>query len=261
MQSMNIYHYKNAIEVQVNTDPTITNRSRKVYERTIKVYKGVDNVIQFLFKNADQKPVNVTNWVITFNMISDTEDGLIVSKPATVINANAGIVTATLTSMDLLNLRSELYNFAVTVTDPLGSEQVVYSDDNYSVRGEIELLDGPYPKLLPSVDVLLPTISNGVVTSSYVASDVNSWMQSVHHTAQFYFDNFTGNIAVQTTLDSIPPNGNTSANISVSWGNVTVLPYVGQTVSDYCNFDGVFTAVRFKIYTDSGEVTKVLYRG
>lgn len=265
MQTIDCFYYPNTVEVQFNIDPTLTLRNRVMYQRTVKLYKGVDNVVRFAFKNSDQHPVNITGWNVTFNMLSDDESSIVVSKPATVINANLGVVTASITEFDLIDLNNDRYNYSLSITDPWGSEQVVYADDNYDVRGEILLRDGHYPKFKPSINVQLPTNSNSNVITSTVTSDTPTRQQSAHHTAEFYFDNFTGNIAIQATLDSLPPLGNTSANVSLSWATLTNIGYDAQTVPDYENFDGVFTAVRFIVTPAnasplSGNVTSILYR-
>jgi hypothetical protein len=261
MQSNNIYYYANAVDVQLDLDPTITTRNRIVYQRTVKIYKGVDNTLQFNFKNSDQKAVNITGWDVSFNVISDTDGVVILSKLATVVDLLNGIVTVELNELDLIGLDREFYNYTLSVTDPLtGKTKPVYVDDNYDVRGELSVLSGRYPTFLPSIQVGFPTDSNVTVTTSAIHSESPSRQLSTSHTAQFYFDNFTGNIAVQATLDSLPPNGATSANVTLSWATISTLPYVNQTTPDYYNFDGVFTAVRFNIAKDSGTVTSALYR-
>jgi hypothetical protein len=261
MQSNNIYYYANAVDVQLDLDPTITTRNRIVYQRTVKIYKGVDNTLQFNFKNSDQKSVNITGWDVSFNVISDVDGVVILSKLATGIDLVKGIVTVVLNELDLIGLDREYYNYTLSVTDPLtGSTKPVYVDDNYDVRGELSVLSGRYPTFLPSIQVGFPTDSNVTVTTSAIHSESPSRQLSTSHTAQFYFDNFTGNIAVQATLDSLPPNGATSANVTLSWATISTLPYVNQTTPDYYNFDGVFTAVRFNIAKDSGTVTSALYR-
>jgi hypothetical protein len=264
MERQNIYFYPNQVVVQVNTDPTIISRWADMYERTVKVYHGVDNTIQFLFRNSDQQRVNVTGWLITFNMISDTENALVVSKPATVIDAPNGLVTVILTEFDLIGLKNSAYNYALTVTDPNGIEQVVYAAENYEVRGTIIVQAGPYPKVKPSIMVDIPTSSNSAIYTSALTADRNSMQQSSRHTAQFYFNNFTGNLEIQATLDTVPTSGNVGGS-SLSWGTISNLQYVNQMTTDYYTFDGVFSAVRFVVKPTDGNVTpspvtKILYR-
>lgn len=254
MQTMICYYYHNDVDVQLNIDPTLTLRNRVEYMRLLKLYKGIDNVVRFTFKNSDQQRVNITGWDVEFNIISDEEASVVVSTPATVIDANAGVVTATVSELDLLDLNNRFYSYSVMVTDPLsGTEQVVYADESYGARGELELLSGHYPTFRRSIDVLLPAPTAGVITTSAVVSDTPTRQQSAHHTVQYYFDNFTGDVEVQVTLDALIPG-------PANWATLTTTTFTDQTANAYQNFDGVFSAVRFVITPVSGSVTKILYR-
>ena len=286
---MNTYFYKNTVVVQCNPDPTITQRWRTMYQRQVKLYKGVDNLIQIRFLNSDQKPVNVTGWTITFNLISDEEGIVAVTKDnalvggVTVVDALNGIITVALNKYDLIDLPQPYYNYSLTVTDPMtGIQEVVYTDENYEARGEILLRDGPYPAYQPSTEVDLPSNSNTSITSSAIVADSRSMQQAAHHTAQFYFvpTGFTGNLLVQATLDPVAWVNSDDPNLT--WGNVlildsgnanvitvgnvsSVLNYTNQTLTDYCNFDGTYIAVRFVVAPTDGNVnpspvSRILYR-
>jgi hypothetical protein len=259
MQTINLFYYPNSVDVQVNVDPTLTLRNNVVYSRTVKLYKGIDNTIRFVFKNSDQKPVNLTGFDIVFNLIID--DDVIITKAVTPVLLSGGIITVTLTEFDLLNIKTEWLNYSISLTDPLtGTQHVVYTDDNFEARGEIHLLPNHYPSFHPSINVQLPTNSNTSVTTSTLTADTVSLQQSSHHTAQFYFTDFSGHIDVQGTLDLLPPNGSTSGNTSVSWGTVETLTYTNQINTDYTNWNGIFTALRFIVHPTSGTVDKILYR-
>jgi hypothetical protein len=262
MQNVNCFYYPNEIVVQLNVDPTLQLRNRVMYQRTIKLYKGIDNLVKFTFKNSDQHRVNVLGWDIYFNITDDEEGAVLATKQATIIgDPIKGEVLVTVSELDLLDLNNEYYGYSMSVRDPLtGIEQVVYADDNYNARGEIQLLAGHYPQFRQSVKVSLPTNSNSTITSSTVTADTPTLQQSAHHTAQLYFSNFTGNVLVQTTLDALPPNGNTSSNVSVAWATVSSLQYTNQNTPSYTNWDGVYSASRFMIFPTSGTITKILYR-
>ena len=278
MQTTNCYFYHNEIDVQLNIDPTLTLRNRTVFMRTLKLYHGIDNIIRFTFKNANQQRVNITGFDVDFHMISGADGTIIVSKPATIVDAPYGVVTVTLNELDLLDCRDMYYGYSLVVTDvDTGEQHVVYSDTNYDVRGEIVLLAGHYPGFRPSINVDLPSPVRIIITSEpgqlvtttgVVKADTPTLQQSSHHTAQFNFDNFSGKIEVQSTLDALPaPN---------SWATQATLIYTEQKTPTYCNWDGVFAGVRFVITPDpippelippppavppsSGSVTKILYR-
>jgi hypothetical protein len=232
-----------------------------MYQRNVNIYKGVDNIIRFTFKNSDQHLINVTGWDIQFNMFSDEEGALVISTPVTAIDANAGVVTATILNTDLVSLDNRYYSYSLTITDPTtGIEQVVYSDDNFGARGRILLREGPYPKFNPSINLSLPTDSNSNITTSEVIADLPTRQLSTQHTAQFYFQTFSGNIDIQSTLDAIPPNGNTSANTSISWSTISSLQFNNQNDTTYYNWNGIFSACRFIITPVTGNVTQILYR-
>jgi hypothetical protein len=68
MQQIQSYLYPNTLVVQFQ-DPTIfAPRNRNVYSRPITVYQGIDNPIQVVVKNQDQKPVNLTGYNVQLNI-------------------------------------------------------------------------------------------------------------------------------------------------------------------------------------------------
>jgi hypothetical protein len=59
MQLGSVYLYPNRLDVYTNFDDWVHERNRKVYQRNLKVYRGVDNRIEFRVKTSDQKVVNI----------------------------------------------------------------------------------------------------------------------------------------------------------------------------------------------------------
>lgn len=259
MQVITSYFYPNVIEVQTDNDPLIQTRNRVVYARLVKIYKGVDNVIKLQFKNRDQKPVNITGFSIRFNILNDLATNVLITVPGVIVDAVKGIATVTLTEFDLIDLKAELYNYTASLVYPNGSEQVVYTDDNYDVRGEILVADGHYPEFKDSVDANITTLGLPDDYTSAVIADTSYAGQSANHIAQFYFDNFSGTITIQGTLDPMPPVGSGSSAL-LNWTDLVVLTFADQTVTDYVTWEGLFSGFRFIIHRDSGDVTKVLLR-
>lgn len=255
MQSLTAYYYYNALDVQFNVDPSIIQRNRVVYQRTLKLYRGVDNIVRFTVKNSDQKPVNVTGWDVVFHIHSDNDNELLVKKTATVINAVGGVVTVTVSDADTRPLAANRYNYSLAVVDPLtGIEQVVYSDTNYGVRGQVELLDGHYPEVRESLQVTIPSNISPIITDL-----VENKVSTTSHTFQYWFNDFTGTIAIQATLDALPAGGQ-SNSANLSWSTVASTYYENQSTSDYKQVTGHFTALRVEITDEFGSVTKILYR-
>lgn len=264
-QTVTSYLYDNKVDVLINNDITNNLRNRVVYSRTLKIYKGIDNTVKLQFKNTDQIPVNMTGYAVQFNIINEETGSTWLSVDGTVLNGNTGIVSATIKDVDIIDLPDEWYNYSVSVIDPQGTPQLSYSSDNWTVRGDLQILGGNYPQFIPSLLVQIPTnTSNATITSQSISSDPSLQGRNSLHTAQFYFDpnGFTGNIEVQATLSPIPTqNGPNIANATpIVWAHVTTLDYTSQTSPDFVNWQGAYTAIRFAITRFVGNVTQILYR-
>ena len=68
MITVKAYLYPNIVEVQVFDPSIFTTRNRVVYSRPIKVYQGIDNPVQVITRNQDQKAVNVTGYAVQLDI-------------------------------------------------------------------------------------------------------------------------------------------------------------------------------------------------
>ena len=89
MITVKAYLYPNLAEVQVFDPAIFTTRNRQVYSRPIKVYQGVDNPIQVIIRNQDQKKVNLTGSSVTAS-IQDPTNQLTVKSYPVLFGANVG---------------------------------------------------------------------------------------------------------------------------------------------------------------------------
>ncbi len=58
MQKISSYLYSNRVVLLANL-AGFTVEYTNVYQRTIKIYNGIDNTIEFDIKNADQKRIDL----------------------------------------------------------------------------------------------------------------------------------------------------------------------------------------------------------
>ena len=65
--SISVYVYNNTHTVIVNTSANQGNVT--MYDKTIKLYQGIDNTVKFELKDSDRAPVNLTNMTVTINII------------------------------------------------------------------------------------------------------------------------------------------------------------------------------------------------
>ena len=168
MQQINSYIYDNSVLVQYDVDPEIMQRNRVVYTNTLQIYKGIDNILKIKVQNADQKPVNITGFNLTFNMVEDyvfANATTVLSTNVTIVNANAGLGTVTISSLNMVQLTAEQYNYNVKINN--GTANIAaYVDDNYGAAGQIMISSAAYPVAEP-VALDLGTINDSTESAIY----------------------------------------------------------------------------------------------
>jgi hypothetical protein len=168
MQQINSYIYDNSVLVQYDVDPEIMQRNRVVYTNTLQIYKGIDNILKIKVQNADQKPVNITGFNLTFNMVEDyvfANATTVLSTNVTIVNANAGLGSVTISSLNMVQLTAEQYNYNVKINN--GTANIAaYVDDNYGAAGQIMVSSAAYPVAEP-VALDLGTINDSTDSAIY----------------------------------------------------------------------------------------------
>jgi hypothetical protein len=168
MQQINSYIYDNSVLVQYDVDPEIMQRNRVVYTNTLQIYKGIDNILKIKVQNADQKPVNITGFNLTFNMVEDyvfANATTVLSTNVTIVNANAGLGTVTISSLNMIQLTAEQYNYNVKINN--GTANIAaYVDDNYGAAGQIMVSSAAYPVAEPAA-LDLGTINDSTESAIY----------------------------------------------------------------------------------------------
>jgi hypothetical protein len=159
MQTIDIFWYKNILEVQVQDPAIFTTRNRIVYSRPIKIYQGIDNPIHIVAKNQDQKPVDFTGYIMTVEIQDPENEITVASYSVNFVTITKGLGTFviprdTVNALDQRHyqLTARLINSATNAENPL------YIDDNYSVAVPLQVLSAYY-----STDPISPTLTEGIV--------------------------------------------------------------------------------------------------
>jgi hypothetical protein len=148
MQTIKTYLYSNVIEVQF-LDPTIfTVRNRVVYSRTIKIYQGIDNPLQVLVKNQDQKAIDTTGYLVQIDIQDPSTQGSMESLAVTMIAPTKGQGTVTILRDVVNSLDQRIYKLNVKLIKiSTNAEQPLYIDDNYGALIDLEVLPGWYESM------------------------------------------------------------------------------------------------------------------
>ena len=258
MQTVSRYLLSNMVIAYING---YHGRNSKVYDRQLKIYKGVSNPITFTFKNEDQKSQFVDAKTFEFNLIDTDTQQSVLTRNLTILDDGSSILTkgrasVTLTEGDLLGLDAKFYSYSIREVATDGSRTVTFADTAYSSAGTAEVLAGGYPQFVDSESIINFTKSGSTSTSSAIDARPGMNDNSALHTVAVYPVNFAGTLVIQGTMVSTAPTDADYFEISSNAITTT------DTIA-YYNFTGVLQYVRFRWTNDSGNtgvIDKILYR-
>ena len=258
MQLIPRYLVNNRTTIVANEAGFVTEY-RPVYSRQIKVYKNIDNVLEFRVLNADQKPINIGNYTPKFQAF-DENKRLILEYNGTAITGDdsaaiRGLFKVTVTENDLLNVKSQYLNYAIHLVDSNGDKVLTYSDTHFGGDGTIYVDAAQYPAPSESTSVTTFLPDNNIWNSSSIDAQPGINGNEALHTAAIYTNGDSGDVVVQATLDN-------SVTDSSSWADVTTVTFTGsETEPTPVNFNGVFSHLRFKATANpANTITKILVR-
>jgi hypothetical protein len=111
-----------------------------VYQRNVKIFKGIDNTIEIEVKNNDQKRIEIGSDSLKLTLM-DKDHNLVNTYTATSLedSTQIGLAKITIPAIDLEDLEPQFLKFAVTRTNLLFEESLTYSDSQFGALGIIEL--------------------------------------------------------------------------------------------------------------------------
>ena len=275
MQFNPVYLYVNKLDVFTTpADTWSTERYRRVYNRNLKIFRGVDNRIDIQVRNNDQKASNVVGSTLVFNLVSQDTKDLVLQKDFTAIDLATGKVTVIVTAGDLLDLDIGFYNYSIikevrsTVdsTDyTVTSKMPLYMDSQYDTIGTLEITGDVYGGVADSVNVSTFNYTNPFTQGAaepfpfYISEIIDTAPNTSPaypiHTFQFYTTNYTGTVEIQASLDT---QGATPRE--TKWATVATVDLLTER---YKNVTGKYNWFRIKhtpALNNTGTVDKILYR-
>lgn len=260
------YKLNNLLDVFIHTQGTV-RRYEKVYERTIKLFKEVDNVFTLVVRNQDQK-AQFVDGSTTVLQISDTANNLKLTKLGTVIDdgsstSTKGHIKFTITESDMLSLSKGYYHGAITHTGSDSVTSLLYADTRYDAAVRFEVVGDIFPELTDSIEITSFSLVDDEWVSSSVSANPNSNSNSALHTVAYYLTDFTGSIKIYGTL-----NANSSYATQSEQSEFYLIDsknYTNQSNNQYVNFTGIHQRIAIVAQaSDSSTVLtgldKVLYR-
>jgi len=272
MQLNPVYLYPNKIDVFTNALASWkTERYRRVYNRNLKVYRGVDNRIDLQVRNSDEKAADITGSVLVFNIVGRETRDLVVQKDCMTVANSSGKVYVTLGESDLATLDPGMYNYSVIQEIRqvegdgyrVSSRTPLYTDAQYGASGTLEISNDVAGEIHDSLEITKFNYINPWVTGyDNPAYSVSSIIDTRHyletpqslHTLAIYSTNYSGKVLIQGSLDESAVPGESSwvnipdSSISPGGNNFEIL----NTPLVYKNVTGKWVWLRLYFGSNKG---------
>jgi len=262
------YLLNNRFEI-VSSEQGIVTEYRPVYKRSIQVYKGIENTIQFRLLNQDQKPIN-TSLYTPHIVVFDENNNQLFDRVCTVLDdgssATKGLFEVVIQESDTLNLKQQYLSFSTYLVDSNDNRVITYSDQAFNNKGTIYLSSSAFPG--PKEPHRL-TIGDGLwrkdTSEDIWYSDAINAQPAINgnealHSVAVYSSNFAGTINVEASLT--PQLSDDSANAdNAEWTVVSSIVLDNETSPVVKSFNGVYDYLRMKTTSDpTTSVTKIIIR-
>ena len=275
MQFNPVYLCVNKLDVFTTpSDTWSTERYRRVYNRNLKISRGVDNRIDIQVRNSDQKTSNIVGSTLVFNLVSQDTKDLVFQKDFSDMDLATGKVTIKITADDLLNLDLGFYNYSIvkevrsTVNNDeykVTSKIPLYMDTQFGTIGTLEISGDVYGGVADSVLINTFNYTNPFTqgeteprpfyTSAIIDAAPTISPAYPIHTFQFYSTNYTGTVEIQASLED---QGATPRE--TKWATVATIDLLTE---QYKNVTGKYNWFRIKhipATNNTGTIDKILYR-
>jgi hypothetical protein len=210
MQKVQSYLYPNRIILLADL-AGFTVENTIVYAKTVKIYQGVDNVIEFDIQNADQKRLELVsspNITQIQMVIMDSAGNKLPNSPYTVTPSSTikGIGTVVIPQGDVVNLKPQFLRYSVTALKN-GNTIPLYADSRFGMAGSIELIGNTMP--VSRAETVYNRFSGEIDFKGNVINHTSAipckFYEAVPTSAMTFevtYSNYTGEIYIEGTKDS-----------------------------------------------------------
>lgn len=250
MQLIPRYLVKNRVNVISNTAGLVVEY-RPVYQRTIRITRGIDNTVQFRLLNADQKPQVITGTPVFVAFDDQLEK--IFELPCAVLDdgssiSTRGLFAVTITDNDLLNVPQQYLKYNVYILDNTGKKNITYGSTDFSSSGVMFVDSMSYPAPVPSKELTeFFKIGDSWYASSNTIDNITVVPELANsngiHTVAIFPGTYTGSVTVEGTLDN---------TVGLNWFDI-ISTDVTANNNSVLTFQGSYTYIRIKLETDPSD--------
>jgi hypothetical protein len=130
------------------------NWNRAMQQYPTNIYKNNNNIIDFVVRNNDRKPVKLVDCVLTAVIQNTLTLQTVLEKPVKITDEIKGRAQLHITSAETQNWQLGGHKFMVKITRPGKHDEMLFVDLQNQVAGEITLLPAVGGDLQPAETIL-----------------------------------------------------------------------------------------------------------
>jgi hypothetical protein len=262
MQLIPRYLVKNKVDV-IASDVGFVTEYRPVYSRQVKVYKGIDNSIQFRFLNADQKPIDITNEDIKF--VAYDESKIKVLELTATATATKGLATLTIGKTFLEDLPQQYLSYSVYFDSESDGQVLTYSDSHFGNNGTIFLDASSFPDPRGDVELHFTAVASVVIPDEDTNDEINYWatdyVVATPSGETFAFENaIIVTPAIDSTELTIQYTTDRQITAGSKWIAITPTNVTSDSTQTQFEFDGTYNYIRIFTTVDPENITSIYLR-
>lgn len=268
MQKISSYIYPNRIQ-SVSDTGYFSTEWRIMYQRTIKIYQGIDNVIEFDIKNGQQRRINVSGLNMKMVIMDELSEEL-GTVDVTPLPNSFGFARCTIPASMLSLVAPQYLKYSVYILNTDGTKSPVYGDDQYGMIGKIQLIGGAVPKGADPIvintfyflqdDSALPIILTHYYSEAVEVNPPNDFVSHQEIKLEFLCNNLEADISVQITdyaVISTATDWTTIENFTVAPTTSRVLKQYNHVI-DYSNNIGWIRVKYTPKNNSTGKIEKII---
>jgi hypothetical protein len=179
-----------------------------------RVYKRVENNIDFIVRTVDRVPIDLTGAGLLGTIMDPDTGRALLQRQLNIINPTQGQATWTFLPSDTHDWEPGIYNYSVILLNTDSSQEVLYIDQNQLAKGQFSVDDGLLPDNAKVYEVRMPdwtpynpefnNTGETVYRSSALPGNMQASLPSPLHTVAIYPRGFFGVIRIQGSLAQVP---------------------------------------------------------
>lgn len=208
MSEVKLFRYKNTIHLTVDNIGRLENFP--MYNRDCKIFKGVDNKINFAIKDHNRKVFRTIDKDIIINIINDTTNKTCLIKKLEIVDEYQGQYELNISQGETELLDAGRYRLVAKISDFNHDTKILYSGVDYDPILFLDVYDNVYEPFRPSIELnpkefIFNSYYKGFVSTPVNCKELLGFENDILHTFSVQTSNFIGKLYVQGTLEDTNP--------------------------------------------------------